>query len=258
MAPAVLAYGAMKWFRRLAIIVGLLMLGPLAMAAGEESRIKADWRTASRESAGLAPPAATTREAVVQVYAARAFSWRGVFAVHTWISVKPEGAPEYTTYEVMGWYAFRGGDALQIHNGGPDRYWFGAKPELLADVRGEAAGRAIGEIKKAVAAYPWRGTYTTWPGPNSNTFTAFVTRRVPSLKVNLPPTAIGKDYIGDTTIVGSAPSGGGVQLSLWGLAGVLVSPEEGLEFNLLGLSFGLNPMNLSLRLPGVGIVKPQE
>jgi len=246
----------MSWLRRFLIIIGLLMLGPLAMAAGEESRIKADWRTATRQSAGLAPPAATTREAVVQVYAARAFAWRGVFAVHTWISLKPEGASEYTTYEVMGWHVFRGGDALQIHNGGPDRYWFGAKPELLADVRGETAAQAIRDIKKAVADYPWPGSYRTWPGPNSNSFTAFVTRRVPALKVNLPPTAIGKDYIGDTTIIGSAPSGGGAQLSLWGVAGVLVSPEEGLEFNLLGLSFGFNPLNLSLRLPGLGIVKP--
>ena len=82
------------------------MLGPLAMAAGEESRIKADWQTATRQTAGLAPPAATTQEAVVQIYAARAFAWRGVFAVHTWISLKPEGATEYTTYEVMGWHVF--------------------------------------------------------------------------------------------------------------------------------------------------------
>ena len=123
-------------------------------------------------------------------------------------------------------------------------------------MRGDAATQAIKDIKKAVADYPWPGSYRTWPGPNSNTFTAFVTRRVPALKVNLPPTAIGKDYIGDTSIIGSAPSGSGAQLSLWGVAGVLESPEEGLEFNLLGLSFGLNPLNFSLRLPGVGIVKP--
>ena len=35
-----------------------------------------DWRTASREPAGLAPDPATTQEAVVQVYAARAVRWR--------------------------------------------------------------------------------------------------------------------------------------------------------------------------------------
>ncbi len=36
-----------------------------------------DWRTASREPAGLAPDPATTPEAVVQVYSARAVRWRG-------------------------------------------------------------------------------------------------------------------------------------------------------------------------------------
>lgn len=226
------------------------------MAAGSNSRIAADWRTATRQSAGLAPAAATTPEAVVQVYAARAFAWRGVFAVHTWISVKPANAPTYTTYEVMGWYAFHGGDAVQIHNGGPDRYWFGAEPELLADVRGEKASQAIKDIEKAVAAYPWPTVYRTWPGPNSNTFTAFVTRRVPALNVDLPPTAIGKDYLGDTKFVGRAPSGGGAQFSLWGVLGVLISAEEGLELNILGLSFGIDPAELGLRLPGVGVLKP--
>ncbi len=226
------------------------------MAAGDKSRLAADWRTATRQSAGLAPPAASTPEAVVQVYAARAFSWRGVFAVHTWISVKPAGADLYTTYEVMGWHAFHGGDALQIHNGGPDRYWFGAKPDLLADLRGEKAARAIRDIEKTVADYPWPGSYRTWPGPNSNTFTAFVTRRVPDLDVDLPPTAIGKDYLGDVKFVGRAPSGGGAQLSLWGALGILVSAEEGLEINILGLSFGIDPAEFGLRLPGVGILKP--
>lgn len=226
------------------------------MASGDNSRLAADWRTATRQSSGLAPAAASTPEAIVQVYAARAFAWRGVFAVHTWISVKPAGADLYTTYEVMGWHAFHGGDALQIHVGGPDRYWFGAKPDLLADVRGEKAAQAIKEIEKAVADYPWPGSYRTWPGPNSNTFTAFVTRRVPALKVDLPPTAIGKDYLGDAKFIGRAPSGGGAQFSLWGLLGVLVSAEEGLELNVLGLSFGIDPSDLGLRLPGVGVIKP--
>jgi hypothetical protein len=226
------------------------------MAAWGETRIAADWRLATRESAGLAPPAGSTPEAVVQVYAARAFAWRGIFAVHSWISVKPAGAGEYTTYEVVGWRAFHGGQAVQIHNGGPDRYWFGSKPELLADLRGEAAAKAIGEVEMAVASYPWHDTYRTWPGPNSNTFVAWITRRVPALRVNLPPTAIGKDFLGGATFVDRAPSGGGVQLSLWGILGVLMSAEEGVEVNIMGLSFGIDPAHLGLRVPGVGIVKP--
>lgn len=246
----------MKWLRRITLFLGLLMLGPLAMAAWGNTRIAADWHLASRQSAGLAPPAEATPEAVIQVYAARAFAWRGIFAVHSWISVKPAGAGAYTTYEVVGWRAFHGGEAVQVHNGGPDRYWFGAKPELLADLRGAAAAKAIKDVEKAVADYPWRDTYRTWPGPNSNTFVAYITRRVPALGVNLPPTAIGKDYLGEARFVGRAPSGGGMQVSLWGLLGVLVSAEEGVEFNVLGLSFGIDPANLGLRVPGIGILKP--
>jgi hypothetical protein len=232
------------------------MLGPLAMAAGGKAQLAADWHRASRESAGLAPAPRATPEAVVQVYAARAYSWRGIFAVHSWISFKPEGADGYTSYEVVGWRAFRGGQAVQMHNGDPDRYWFGAKPDLLADLRGAEAARAIGDIEKAIATYPWPSTYRTWPGPNSNSFVAWILRRVPGLRVDLPPTAIGKDYLGETTFVGRTPSGGGLQISLWGALGILVSAEEGLELNLLGLSFGIDPADFAIRLPGIGIIKP--
>jgi hypothetical protein len=244
----------MKWLRRVAVSLAILVAGPLAMAASGDVNTARDWRTASRESAGLAPPPSATPEAVVQVYGARAFGWRGAVAVHTWIAVKPENADGYTTYEVMGWHVRRGGRALQVHNGGPDRYWYGARPELYAELRGAAAAEAIPRIEAAVADYPYADRYTTWPGPNSNTFTAHVARAVPALRLDLPPTAIGKDFIAGGAPVARPPSGTGVQLSLFGLAGVIVSAEEGLELNLLGLAFGVDPKSLALRLPGVGIV----
>ena len=45
---------------------------------------RADWRSARRDSSGQAPDPAVVSEAVIQVYAARAVSWRGAFGVHTW------------------------------------------------------------------------------------------------------------------------------------------------------------------------------
>ena len=42
-----------------------------------------DYRTASRESAGIAPDPLTVTEAVLHVYGADAWSWRGWFAIHT-------------------------------------------------------------------------------------------------------------------------------------------------------------------------------
>ena len=71
--------------------------------------------------------------------------------------------------------------------------------------------------------------------------------------LDLPPTAIGKDYLGPTTFVAMAPSGSGWQFSLAGLAGVTVAREEGLEFNLLGLGFGVDVNDARLRLPGLGL-----
>ncbi len=65
-------------------------------------------------------------------------------------------------------------------------------------------------------------------------------RRVPELRVDLPPTAIGKDYLGWRS-VGKTPSGTGGQASLFGVVGVAAGLEEGLEVNLLGLNFGLDP-----------------
>jgi len=48
-------------------------------------------RIASRESARIAPLPSETNEAVLQVYGAKAWNWRGGFAIHTWIATKPTG-----------------------------------------------------------------------------------------------------------------------------------------------------------------------
>lgn len=82
-----------------------------------------DWRTASRASSGLAPRPEEEQEAVVQVYAARTFNWRGYFAVHTWIALKEKNAPSYTTYQVIGWYLGWKGTAVDIRQDIPDRFW---------------------------------------------------------------------------------------------------------------------------------------
>jgi hypothetical protein len=128
---------------------------------------------------------------------------------------------------------------------------------LLRDVRGPGVDALIDRIETAVRNYPYNGAYRVWPGPNSNTFTAFVLRDVPELRVDLPPTAIGKDFLG-LNPVALTPSGTGGQFNLFGLAGVLVGWEEGVELNLLGLTFGLDPASLSLKLPLLGRIGPDD
>ena len=153
-----------------------------------------DWRTASRESAGIAPNPATTREAVLQIYAAKAWGWRGWFATHTWIAVKPTDAMAYTVYEVIGWRQSRGLPVLRIEKDLPDRYWFGERPRVLKEFRGDGVDKLIAAVDRAAKSYPWPETYTPFPGPNSNTFTAWIAKQVPELGLELPFTAIGSGY----------------------------------------------------------------
>jgi hypothetical protein len=240
------------------IIGYLIVAGSIALAALMVSRVTAqDWRTASQEPVGLAPDPATHPEAIVQVYAARVIGWRGVFGVHTWIAVKPAAVSEYTVYEIIGWRLHWQDTALAVRHRAPDARWFGAVPELIAEKRGPGAAALIPRIDAAARAYPWAGEYIIWPGPNSNTFTAWVLRAVPELEADLPPTAIGKDYTGKK-LLASAPSGHGFQVSLFGLAGLTASGVEGLEVNLLGLTFGINPFDPALKLPLVGRVGPER
>ena len=203
------------------------------------------------EPARLAPDPASTPEAVIQVYAARVVGAKGIFGVHTWVAVKPQGAGGYTVYEVIGWRKRYGGSPLVIHQRTPDARWFGAQAELIAEQRGPGVDALIARVDKAARDYPWADDYSVWPGPNSNTFTAWIGRAVPELRLDLPPTAIGKDYAG-ARILGSAPSGSGVQFTLFGLLGLTASPVEGLEVNLLGLTLGVNPFDFSLKLPLLG------
>ena len=153
-----------------------------------------DWRTASRESAGIAPDPAVTEEAVLQVYGARAWGWRGWFAIHTWIAAKRTGEASYSVYDVVGWRGYRGQPVMRIIQGVPDRYWFGAKPRILVEHRGAGVDELIEAVHRAAEDYPWKTTYKVFPGPNSNTFTAWVARQVPELELELPFTAIGSGY----------------------------------------------------------------
>src|SRR5215469_10937448 len=113
------------------------------------------WYEARRDPTGLAPDPATTPEAVIQVYAARAVAWRGIFAVHTWIAIKPSGAPRFTRYEVLGFGVANAAPAVRVDRMGPDNYWIGARPQVLFDRREPSVDAIIDNIRAAVARYPY-------------------------------------------------------------------------------------------------------
>ena len=237
----------------LALAVVVLLLGPVLMLAIGDVSMRGDWRTATHRATGLAPDPSVHSEAIVQVYASRTFGWRGAFAVHTWIAAKPSGADRYTRYEVIGWRMYAGRSGLSISDSSaPDAEWYGAKPMLLEDVRGERAETIIARLPAAAASYPFATTYSAWPGPNSNTFVAHVGRAIPELVLDLPPLAVGKDYLPLREPVARAPSGTGWQLSVGGIIGLMLARVEGLEINLFGLVAGIDVLHPAIKIPGVG------
>jgi hypothetical protein len=168
----------------------LLTLLTLVSACANE-----DWRTASREPAGIAPDPRVEKDAVIEFYAADAFSWRGWFAVHTWVATKAENETEYTVYEVVGWRVKSGQPALRVfQTATPDRYWYGSKPKIVLSIKGAKASTLIPKITAAVSRYPWADEYTLVPGPNSNTFPAWIGLQVPELGLKMPLRAIGSGY----------------------------------------------------------------
>lgn len=211
------------------------------------------WREADRSSAGLAPLPKDESRAVVHVYYARAFNWRGNFAVHSWIATKEANATGYTTYHVMGWQLRRSDSSVVVtKNGIPDAKWYGSEPTLLRDLRGEKAELAIENIRAAVKSYPHAGGYRMWPGPNSNTFISHILKKTPEIGVELPPHAIGREWISNYWPASVSESGTGIHVSILGLAGFQIGLNEGIEVSALGFTFGIDIWRPALKLPLAG------
>ncbi|MCS0504194.1 DUF3750 domain-containing protein [Ancylobacter mangrovi] len=226
-----------------------LPLGAHALVLWREVDLTRTWRCADWSSTGTLPLAVDRPEAMVRIYSARVGRWRGIFAVHSWIVFKEAGASAYERFDKVGW-----GSPIR-HNGyPPDGRWYGNEPVIVAEATGKEAARLIPKLRAAIAAYPYdhSGDYRAWPGPNSNSFVAFVLGRVPELGAALPPTAIGKDYPVDGGWIGLAPSGTGLRVTLGGYGGLTLAWVEGVELNVLGAVAGLDLRRPGLKLPGFG------
>jgi hypothetical protein len=243
----------MRYF--LIVLLLLTLTGPAVLILSGKINFTANYQTANRQSAHIAPDPLSTSEAIIQVYSARAFNWRGIFAVHTWIAIKPKDINYYIIYQVIGWRVHWNLPPLLAVKDIPDRNWFDQKPNVILDIRGDKAEKLIPDIVHAAESYPYAYEYVTWPGPNSNTFTAYVARRVPELRLALPSNALGKDFLPNYAFFSKAPSGTGYQISLGGLFGITLAREEGLEINILGLVYGINPATRTIKLPGFGDIK---
>ena len=133
------------------------------------------WSRADWSSARLLPPASAKPEALVHVYAARTGRWKGIFAHHSWIVIKPRGAAAYTRYDKVAW-----GRPVKVDGWAPDARWYGHQPQLVGSVEGPAAEALIEKSKVAPALLL---TDYVMPGMNGHELATRMRARFPGIKV---------------------------------------------------------------------------
>ena len=222
----------------------LLFLGPFYLLFSGQVTTGKNWRTASRAPANLMPLKSVGEKASIILFSARAFNWRGMFSTHTWLAVKKHKQTDYTIYQVIGWNQYRNKPIVDISHGVPDRLWFGAKPKIEAMLVGDKAEQLAPKIKQAVSNYPYAKKYNAWPGPNSNTFIAYLLSQVPKLNFVMPYNALGRDYGWHWQLQ---------TLKLGGILGYDISTRATV-LNFLGVSFGVSFAPFGLIVPGVGLL----
>jgi hypothetical protein len=236
--------------KRIVLTIFLLFLFPLAVHGALYSLQSrpASYKNADWSSIGMLPPASAEPEPRLLIFTGRTGRWRGIFAVHSWVVLKAEGASSWSRYDVVGW-----GEPVRINYWEPDSRWWGTAPRVLVDIRGAEAAALIPRVEAAIAHYPYdqHGDYRVWPGPNSNTFTASLLRAMPELEATLPSNAIGKDFR-PAPYLGLTDSRTGIEASLFGILGIKLGWVEGLELNFLGLVTGLDLRHPAVKLPGFG------
>ncbi len=244
-----------KFLRRFFVFLIVLFILP-ALASQASWQLRGNhaksWNTADWTSAGIFPSVVNQPEAVVYVMAAKTGRWKGVFAVHTWIVTKQENASQYNRYEVVGW-----GRPLRLNAYAPDARWYSNEPEIVKVIRGNKARALIPKIENAVANYPHaqRGSYTLWPGPNSNSFVAHVLNEVPEIGLVAPANAVGRDFLSGERYVNIDPDWMNVQVAYKGYLGFAMGRRSGLELHFIGLTAGFDVLNPAIKLPGFGRIK---
>src|SRR5215510_12941929 len=120
------------------VLVGILVLFLLPLAVHAALYASKDrpgsFRDADWSSVGMLPPASADREARLLVFTGRTGRWQGIFALHSWVVYKPEGAATWSRYDVVGW-----SQPVPKNGWASDGRWFGVVPPVRVYVRGEEA-----------------------------------------------------------------------------------------------------------------------
>ncbi len=206
------------------------------------------WRTADWSSSGVLSAERKKSGPAIYIMAARTGGLKGAFSVHSWIVVRKRSGG-FDRYDKVGW-----GPPVRKNAYPADGRWYSNRPDIVHAVRGPAAEELILRVEAAIRSYPHsaRGDYRIWPGPNSNSFVAHVLRSVPELGANMPPNAVGRDFVPGLASFAWSPEGAGFHASLGGLVGFAAGARSGLELHFLGLVAGLDIVKPALKIPGFG------
>jgi hypothetical protein len=195
-------------------------------------------------------------DAVVQLRRASLPQPLSAMAVHYWFAAWDADFRVWERWEVWqqkgltttSWgYVHRDLSAIDAPVGGGEsvveRQWYGDE------------ARALIAALHASPLYPHRDLYRAWPGPNSNTYVAWVLREA-GVAADLDPKAIGKDWRGWIG-AGATTTGTGVQLST-PLTGLKLGARDGFEVSVLCLTFGFKPSPPALKTPFGSLGAPEQ
>jgi len=139
-------------------------------------------------------PAASPDDAVVELRWATLPSVLALLAVHHWFAVFDPEARVWERWEV--WQSQNAGGTSwgHVHKDlmRMDRGVGGGRAVVQATWRDEDA-RRIRDVLGEPSRYPNRDRYRAWPGPNSNTYVAWVLAEA-GVACDLGRRAIGKDF----------------------------------------------------------------
>jgi hypothetical protein len=141
-------------------------------------------------------PSSLPSTCVVQLRYATLPYFLRLIAVHYWFAVYDPAARQWHRWEVWQTKDAGGKSIGHVHCDlrHPDCGVGGGTYRLAAEWSGSAA-QAICSVLQNAQDYPYWDRYRAWPGPNSNTFVAWVLRQA-GLHHWFDPRAIGKDYWG--------------------------------------------------------------
>jgi hypothetical protein len=223
----------------------LMFSGPIYLLSSNQVKLGQDLRIASRAPANLLSIKKIGTQAAIILFSAPAFNWRGMFSTHTWLALKHKNQVNYTIYQVIGWNRYRDKPIVDVSHGVADKLWYGIATKIDGRLIGTKAEILISAVKIAVSTYPYANHYRAWPGPNSNTFIAYIIKQVPELHFTIPYNALGRNYGWHWTMN---------SLSLGGLFGYHFSHRV-ITINFLGLTFGFSFKSFGLIVPGVGLIR---